>query len=136
MSVAHRFEASITPRMLSCSEASRLWHPPSATPAGAHTRGPRLRSGLGDLSREYTLDEIAIITRAAPARMLGLRHKGHLGPGADGDVTIYAPDDDKRRTTAQFRIEQDSKDFGRSWTDTLCLLSPGGSGEVCYNRDR
>jgi hypothetical protein len=45
-------------------------------------------------------------------------------------------DDDKRRTTAQFRIEQYSKDFGRSWTDTLCLLSPGSSGEVCYNRDR
>ena len=55
------------------------------------------RSGLGDLSREYTLSEIAIITRAGPARVLGLSHKGHLGPGADGDVTIYAPDDDKTR---------------------------------------
>ena len=29
--------------------------------------------------------------------MLGLTRKGHLGPGADGDVTIYAPDDDKER---------------------------------------
>jgi formylmethanofuran dehydrogenase subunit A len=53
------------------------------------------RSSLGDLDREYTLNEIAIITRAAPARMLGLKNKGHLGPGADGDVTIYTPDDDK-----------------------------------------
>lgn len=57
----------------------------------------RARSGLGDLSREYTLSEIAIITRAAPARILGLTTKGHLGPGADGDVAIYAPDDDKER---------------------------------------
>src|SRR5262249_40545310 len=57
----------------------------------------RERSGLADLSREYSLAEIAIITRAAPARMLGLARKGHLGPGADGDVTIYAPDDDKER---------------------------------------
>ena len=57
----------------------------------------RARSPLGDLSREYTLSEVAIITRAGPARMLGLAHKGHLGPGADGDVTIYAPDDDKGR---------------------------------------
>ena len=32
--------------------------------------------------------------------MLGLAHKGHLGPGADGDVTIYAPDDDKERMFA------------------------------------
>src|SRR5262249_16630810 len=47
------------------------------------------RSTLKDLDREYSLYEIAIITRAGPARMLGLRHKGHLGPGADGDVTVY-----------------------------------------------
>ena len=44
---------------------------------------------LDDLDREYTLDEIAIITRAGPARLLGLRDKGHLGVGADADVTIY-----------------------------------------------
>ncbi|MEO6811230.1 MAG: hypothetical protein ABI353_19140, partial [Isosphaeraceae bacterium] len=35
-----------------------------------------------------------------PARMLGMAAKGHLGPGADGDVTIYAPDADKRRMFA------------------------------------
>jgi formylmethanofuran dehydrogenase subunit A len=57
----------------------------------------RGRSGLADLSREYTLAEVAVITRSAPARMLGLPNKGQLGPGADGDVAIYAPDDDKRR---------------------------------------
>jgi formylmethanofuran dehydrogenase subunit A len=44
---------------------------------------------LDDLDREYTLEEIAIITRAGPARLLGLRDKGHLGAGADADVTIY-----------------------------------------------
>ena len=27
-----------------------------------------------------------------PARILGLEHKGHLGPGADADITIYTPD--------------------------------------------
>jgi formylmethanofuran dehydrogenase subunit A len=48
------------------------------------------RTALPDgLDREYTLNEIAIITRAAPARRLGLRHKGHLGVGADADVTVY-----------------------------------------------
>jgi formylmethanofuran dehydrogenase subunit A len=63
-------------------------------------RRVRARSGLADLEREYSLAEIAIITRAGPARMLGLGHKGHLGPGADGDVTIYTPDVDKRRMFA------------------------------------
>lgn len=52
------------------------------------------RCTLGDLTREYTLNEIAIITRAAPARMLGLKHKGHLGAGADADITVYSRQDD------------------------------------------
>ncbi len=55
------------------------------------------KTTLAEIDREYTLNEIAIITRAAPARMLGLESKGHLGPGADGDVTIYQPDDDIQR---------------------------------------
>ena len=55
-----------------------------ALPAKAHSR-----IVLGDLDREYTLSEIAIITSAGPARALGLSQKGHLGVGADGDVTIY-----------------------------------------------
>jgi formylmethanofuran dehydrogenase subunit A len=54
------------------------------------------RSVLRDLTREYTLQEVAIITRAAPARMLGLKHKGHLGPGADADITLYSPSRDLR----------------------------------------
>jgi formylmethanofuran dehydrogenase subunit A len=47
------------------------------------------RTRLLDLDREYTINEIAIITRAAPARLLGLRDKGHLGPGADADIVLY-----------------------------------------------
>jgi formylmethanofuran dehydrogenase subunit A len=54
----------------------------------------RERSVLATLDREYSLSEICIITRAAPARLLGLSRKGHLGPGADADVTIYAPSTD------------------------------------------
>jgi formylmethanofuran dehydrogenase subunit A len=58
---------------------------------------PKLLAGsaLADgLAREYSLNEIAIITRAGPARLLGLRHKGHLGVGADADVTIYSRNTD------------------------------------------
>ena len=52
----------------------------------------RTRSNLAQLDRQYTLEEICIITRAGPARILGLKDKGHLGPGADADITIYTPD--------------------------------------------
>jgi formylmethanofuran dehydrogenase subunit A len=44
---------------------------------------------LGDLDRQYSLYEIATITSAGPARALGLSQKGHLGVGADADLTIY-----------------------------------------------
>jgi formylmethanofuran dehydrogenase subunit A len=47
------------------------------------------RMVLADLDRQYTLSEIAIITAAGPARALGMSQKGHLGVGADADVTIY-----------------------------------------------
>jgi len=49
--------------------------------------GTALADGL---AREYTLGEIATITRAGPARQLGLVRKGHLGVGADADLTIYS----------------------------------------------
>ena len=64
---------------------------------------PKLLAGsaLADgLTREYSLNEIAIITRAGPARLLGLTRKGHLGPGADADVTIYGRDPDIARMFA------------------------------------
>jgi formylmethanofuran dehydrogenase subunit A len=50
---------------------------------------------LPELDREYSLNEIAIITRAGPARCLGLSNKGHLGVGADADITIYDDQQDK-----------------------------------------
>ncbi|MEQ8208933.1 MAG: formylmethanofuran dehydrogenase subunit A [Lacipirellulaceae bacterium] len=53
------------------------------------------RCTLGDIEREYTLNEIAIITRAGPARILGLKNKGHLAPGADADITVYTPHENK-----------------------------------------
>jgi len=56
--------------------------------------GSALADGIG---REYSLNEIAIITRAGPARLLGLRHKGHLGVGADADVAVYSRDPDIAR---------------------------------------
>jgi formylmethanofuran dehydrogenase subunit A len=64
---------------------------------------PRLkeRSSLAGITREYTLEEIAIVTRAGPARALGLPRKGHLGPGADGDVAIYRLPGDPGESFAQ-----------------------------------
>ena len=51
-------------------------------------------SNLASIDREYSLYEIAIMTRAAPAKILGLDNHGHLGEGAKADITVYRKQDD------------------------------------------
>ena len=54
------------------------------------------KSSLGGVDREMSLYEMAILTRANPACTIGMANrKGHLGFGADGDVTIYDIDPGK-----------------------------------------
>lgn len=62
-------------------------------------RHARDASRLHGLEREYTLYEIAVITRAGPATSLGLRDRGHLGAGAAADITVYR---DKKDRQAMF----------------------------------
>ena len=52
---------------------------------------------LPSISREYSLVEIATVTRAAPARLLGLPDRGHLGAGAIADVAVYEDESDRAR---------------------------------------
>ncbi len=42
-----------------------------------------------------TLSELVQKISSTPSRMLGLKNKGHLSIGADADITIFDPDDDK-----------------------------------------
>jgi formylmethanofuran dehydrogenase subunit A len=58
-------------------------------------------STLASLDREYSLYEIAIMTRAGPARSLGLADRGHLGPGASADITVYEDDPDREAMFAK-----------------------------------
>lgn len=50
---------------------------------------------LHTIDREFSLSEMIVMLSAAPAKVLGLKNKGHLGPGADADVVIY----DSKETT-------------------------------------
>ena len=58
-------------------------------------------SCIRELSREYSLYEIAIITRAGPAKSLGLKDRGHLGEGANADVVLYRPNSNWEETFRQ-----------------------------------
>ncbi len=54
-------------------------------------------SHLASLDREYSLYEIAIMTRAGAAKLVGLSDRGHLGAGAAADITVYTDDPDREK---------------------------------------
>jgi formylmethanofuran dehydrogenase subunit A len=97
----------------------------------------RERSLLADLDREFSLSEICTLTRAAPARILGLKHKGHLGPGADADLALYAPQGDY---AAMFQLPRYVIKGGEIIVDDATVLAPrpGKTLHVApdFDRDR
>ena len=58
-------------------------------------------SNLASLNREYSLYEIAIMTRAGAAKLIGLNDRGHLGVGAAADITIYTDQADREAMFAK-----------------------------------
>ncbi len=50
---------------------------------------------LKSIKRELTMDEIAVMTRAGPAKLLGLKDRGHLGAGAAADIAVYREQPDR-----------------------------------------
>jgi len=63
----------------------------------------RGRSLLPSIDRELSLYEIAITTRAGQAKALGLKNKGHLGPGADADLAVYSVNPETTDISRKFR---------------------------------
>jgi formylmethanofuran dehydrogenase subunit A len=85
-------------------------------------------TALGSIAREYTLEEIAITTRAAPARILGLAGRGHLGPGAAADIAVYADEADRERMFAAPRhLFKNGVEVAR---DGEVLAAPSGATHV------
>ena len=50
-------------------------------------------SSLSGIEREYSIREIAVMTRSAPAQILGLQRHGSLSPGNLADIAIYESSD-------------------------------------------
>ncbi|WP_252901437.1 amidohydrolase family protein [Vulcanisaeta sp. JCM 14467] len=72
------------------------------------------RSALPAIDRELTLYDIVFMTRASPAKLLGLeKTKGHLGIGADADVAIY--DIDPTRIDLSKEYDKVIRAFRRAW---------------------
>ncbi|MBP5988972.1 formylmethanofuran dehydrogenase subunit A [Piscinibacter sp.] len=58
---------------------------------------------LKGITRELTMQEIAVMTRSGPAKLLGLKERGQLGAGAAADITIYREHADRE---AMFRTPE------------------------------
>jgi formylmethanofuran dehydrogenase subunit A len=92
-------------------------------------------SVLGSIRRELTLYEIAIMTRAAPARLLGLKDRGHLGAGAAADIAVYRDDADREAmfTTPEY-VFKDGTLVARA--GRIVALPTGGTHFVAPDYDR
>jgi len=51
---------------------------------------------LASIEREYSLNEIAIMTRAGAARIIGLKDRGALSVGNFADITVYTENTDRQ----------------------------------------
>jgi formylmethanofuran dehydrogenase subunit A len=58
---------------------------------------------LKSITRELTMEEVAIMTRSGPARLLGLKDRGPLADGAAADIAIYRENTDRE---AMFRLPE------------------------------
>jgi len=52
---------------------------------------------LASIEREYSLQEIAIMTRAGAARLIGLQDRGGLSAGNWADITVYTDNADRQK---------------------------------------
>jgi formylmethanofuran dehydrogenase subunit A len=77
------------------------------------------KSLLPSIKRELSLYELAIVTRAGQAKSLGLKNKGHLGVGADADISIYNVNPE---TTD---IAQESNALCRAFSDAAYTIKDG-----------
>ena len=95
----------------------------------------QVASALPQLQREFSLYEIAIITRAGPARLLGLRDRGHLGAGAAADIAVYRDDANRERMfTSPAYVFKDGELVARD--GTLVATPTGGIHYVAPEFDR
>ncbi len=78
------------------------------------------KTTVATLDREYSLYEIAQVTRATAAKVLGLSDtKGHLGAGADADVAVYDINPETMDLSADYM------EVEKAFSNASCVLKDG-----------
>ncbi|MCR4429296.1 MAG: formylmethanofuran dehydrogenase subunit A [Caldiserica bacterium] len=99
--------------------------------------GTKERIHLHKIKREYTLNEIAIVSRVAASQILGLKQKGSLGVGCDADIAIYREDSDPEKMFSSVKhllkggeiIIEDGK-LRKSTKGKTIFVDPGKEEEI------
>jgi len=92
-------------------------------------------AALKEIRRELSLYEIAIMTRAAPARLLGLTDRGHLGTGAAADIAVYRENADREAMfTTPAYVFKDGALVARD--GRITAVPVGGTHFVAPDHDR
>lgn len=68
--------------------------------ASIHPQAQKMTT-LSSIDREYTLQEIAILTRAGAAKIIGLVDRGALGQGNWADITVYTNHENREKMFAK-----------------------------------
>ena len=93
---------------------------------GIAPNGRYAEAGATQRRTPYSSTEVMVTTDA---------YFGNGGYALQGNQILLTPDSGRGVTRGFFRLEQESRDRGRTWADHLCLLLEG-IGDVCYQRDR
>ncbi len=82
---------------------------------------PNVQKGstLPCLDRELDLNDIAMMSRSTSAKVLGMTDRGHLGPGAVGDVAVYDLDPD------DVDLSRDYEKVKDAFTNVDCCVKDG-----------
>ncbi|MFG0261613.1 MAG: formylmethanofuran dehydrogenase subunit A [Novipirellula sp. JB048] len=92
-------------------------------------------SQLAGMSREYSLQEIATMTRSAPAALLGLNNVGRLAPGCHADVVIYRKQDNLEQMFAapEYVIRRGQVVRGPGSVDTTSIVPTTHTADVDFD---
>ncbi|NHJ05790.1 MAG: formylmethanofuran dehydrogenase subunit A [Candidatus Heimdallarchaeota archaeon] len=77
------------------------------------------KTTLSDLTKEFSLFDIAQVSRASAAQILGLKSKGHLGVGADADVAIYKFD------SPLDKLNENYKEIEKGFAEAVYTIKDG-----------
>jgi hypothetical protein len=92
-------------------------------------------TATGSAGSYYTFTSDGRYANAGAIRQPNYTVYGDGAYSIRGNVIIFSADNNKSRPmTSWYRLEQESKDLGKTWSDKLCLLQESVGGEVCYRR--